>query len=165
MSGLVDRAREPSHPLLIMRRVRGRARLYVRCRLGLQRSTCRDARRRRRPAGVVEPSVPHGHSRVAAVWAKVAAGARLQLVSEPTRNAWMPWTAWFRARGATVILLPRRCVAETERRMTTTTHGYPCSLAARRSRRSAWSRCPYWLKVTFRSAACLASSSARSVAR
>ena len=28
------------------------------------------------------------------------------------------------ARGATVILLPRRYVAKTERRMTTTTHGY-----------------------------------------
>lgn len=74
----------------------------------------RDARRRRRPAGGSEPAVPHGHSRVAAVWAKVPAGARLQLVIEPTRNAWVPLTAWFRARGATVILLPRRYVAKTD---------------------------------------------------
>jgi hypothetical protein len=34
MSGLVDRAREPPHSSLIMRRVRGRARLYIGCRLG-----------------------------------------------------------------------------------------------------------------------------------
>ena len=40
------------------------------------------------------------------------------------------------------------------------------SIGGLTSLRSAWSRCPYWLKVTLRSAACcLASSSARSVAR
>ena len=39
-----------------------------------------------------------GHSRGAAVWAKVPAGARLQLVIDPTRNASVPLTAWFRAR-------------------------------------------------------------------
>jgi hypothetical protein len=48
------------------------------------------------------------------LWSKVPAGARLQLVMEPTRNAWVPSAAWFRARGATVILLPRRYVSETE---------------------------------------------------
>ncbi|HKX15431.1 MAG TPA: hypothetical protein VJN19_09575, partial [Propionibacteriaceae bacterium] len=45
---------------------------------------------------------------------KVPAGARLQVVMEPTRNTWVPLAAWFRARGATVILLPRRYVSETE---------------------------------------------------
>ena len=40
------------------------------------------------------------------LWAKVPAGARLQLVIEPTRNAWVPLAAWFRARGVTVILVP-----------------------------------------------------------
>jgi transposase len=40
------------------------------------------------------------------LWARVPAGPRLQLVIEPTRNAWVPLAAWFRARGVTVILVP-----------------------------------------------------------
>jgi hypothetical protein len=44
--------------------------------------------------------------------------------------------------------------------------GDSTSIGGLTSLRSAWSRCPYWLTVTLRSAACcLASSSARSVVR
>ena len=47
----------------------------------------------------------------------------------PTRNAWMPLAAWLRARGAIVILLPRRYVSETETTNDrTTTHGYPSQI-------------------------------------
>jgi hypothetical protein len=41
--------------------------------------------------------------------------ARLQLVIEPTRNAWMPLAAWFRARGVTVILVPPEQSADLRR--------------------------------------------------
>ena len=49
------------------------------------------------------------------LWAKVPAGARLQLVIEPTRNAWVPLAAWFRARGVTVILVPPEQSADLRR--------------------------------------------------
>jgi transposase len=49
------------------------------------------------------------------LWSKVPAGARLQLVMEPTRNAWVPLAAWFRARGATVILVPPEQSADLRR--------------------------------------------------
>ena len=47
--------------------------------------------------------------------AKLPAGARLQLVIEPTRNAWVPLAAWFRARGVTVILVPPEQSADLRR--------------------------------------------------
>ena len=40
-----------------------------------------------------------------ALWAKLPAGARVQVVMEPTRNAWVPVAAWLRARGAEVVLV------------------------------------------------------------
>jgi transposase len=49
------------------------------------------------------------------LWSKVPAGARLQLVMEPTRNAWVPLAAWFRARGGTVILVPPEQSADLRR--------------------------------------------------
>jgi transposase len=36
-------------------------------------------------------------------------------VMEPTRNAWVPLAAWFRARGATVILVPPEQSADLRR--------------------------------------------------
>jgi len=50
-----------------------------------------------------------------ALWAKVPARGRLQLVMEPTRNAWVPLAAWFRARGVTVILVPPEQSADLRR--------------------------------------------------
>lgn len=35
--------------------------------------------------------------------------AELTVVMEPTRNAWIPVAAWFRRRGARVVLVPTRC--------------------------------------------------------
>jgi transposase len=43
------------------------------------------------------------------LWAMLPADARadqLLVVMEPTRNAWVPLAAWFRRRGATVVLVP-----------------------------------------------------------
>ncbi|HXC64449.1 MAG TPA: IS110 family transposase, partial [bacterium] len=40
------------------------------------------------------------------LWSLLPAGVSLTVVMEPTRNAWVPLTAWFRRRGAVVILVP-----------------------------------------------------------
>ena len=40
------------------------------------------------------------------LWAKVPTGASVTVILEPTRNAWVPLSAWLQARGATVILVP-----------------------------------------------------------
>jgi transposase len=40
-----------------------------------------------------------------ALWAKVPPGAEVQVIMEPTRNAWVPLAAWLRARGAKVVLV------------------------------------------------------------
>ncbi len=40
------------------------------------------------------------------LWARVPADARVTVVLEPTRNAWVPLAAWLGARGATVVLVP-----------------------------------------------------------
>ena len=40
------------------------------------------------------------------LWALVPAAATVTVVMEPTRNAWVPLAAWFRRRGAAVILVP-----------------------------------------------------------
>ena len=43
------------------------------------------------------------------LWDRLPAGldpAELTVVMEPTRNAWVPLAAWFRARGARVVLVP-----------------------------------------------------------
>jgi hypothetical protein len=42
-----------------------------------------------------------------ALWAKLPGGTdQVLVVMEPTRNAWVPLAAWFRRRGATVVLVP-----------------------------------------------------------
>ena len=40
------------------------------------------------------------------LWDAIPAGAAVTVVMEPTRNAWVPLAAWFRRRGATVIMVP-----------------------------------------------------------
>jgi transposase len=40
------------------------------------------------------------------LWSSLPAGAAVTVVMEPTRNAWVPLAAWFRRRGAAVILVP-----------------------------------------------------------
>src|SRR5689334_8838920 len=52
------------------------------------------------------------------LWARLpdaARGAALQVVMEPTRNAWVPLAAWFRRRGATVVLVPPERSADLRR--------------------------------------------------
>jgi transposase len=49
------------------------------------------------------------------LWAHLPAGtdpAAVTVVLEPTRNAWVPLAAWFRRRGATVILVPPERAAD-----------------------------------------------------
>jgi transposase len=42
-----------------------------------------------------------------ALWAKLPSDAdQVLVVMEPTRSAWVPLAAWFRRRGATVVLVP-----------------------------------------------------------
>jgi transposase len=42
-----------------------------------------------------------------ALWARLPGDAtEVMVVMEPTRNAWVPLAAWFRRRGATVVLVP-----------------------------------------------------------
>lgn len=41
-----------------------------------------------------------------ALWERVPAGATVTVVMEPTRNAWVPLAAWFRRRGASVVMAP-----------------------------------------------------------
>jgi transposase len=54
------------------------------------------------------------HTRAAeleALWARLPGDAtEVMVVMEPTRNAWVPLAAWFRRRGATVVLVPLRAV-------------------------------------------------------
>jgi hypothetical protein len=40
------------------------------------------------------------------LWEPVPPGARVTVVMEPARNAWVPLAAWFRRRGATVVMVP-----------------------------------------------------------
>jgi transposase len=40
------------------------------------------------------------------LWEWIPAQTALTVVMEPTRNAWVPLAAWFRRRGATVIMVP-----------------------------------------------------------
>lgn len=40
------------------------------------------------------------------LWAKIPDGADVVVVMEPTRNAWVPLAAWFKARGAKVVVVP-----------------------------------------------------------
>jgi transposase len=41
-----------------------------------------------------------------ALWAKIPDGAAVQVVMEPTRNAWVPLAAWLQAKGAAVSVVP-----------------------------------------------------------
>lgn len=40
------------------------------------------------------------------LWASLPATGDVTVIMEPTRNAWVALAAWFRARGATVVLVP-----------------------------------------------------------
>jgi transposase len=40
-----------------------------------------------------------------ALWDKIPAGAEVQVIVEPTRNAWVPLAAWLSAQGAEVVLV------------------------------------------------------------
>ena len=40
------------------------------------------------------------------LWAKIPEDVSVTVILEPTRNAWVPLSAWLQARGATVILVP-----------------------------------------------------------
>lgn len=40
------------------------------------------------------------------LWDQIPDGADVTVVMEPTRNAWVPLAAWFRAEGARVVLIP-----------------------------------------------------------
>ena len=40
------------------------------------------------------------------LWESIPEGTALTVVMEPTRNAWVPLAAWFRLRGASVIMIP-----------------------------------------------------------
>src|SRR6516165_2143667 len=40
------------------------------------------------------------------LWESIPEGTALTVVMEPTRNAWVPLAAWFRRRGASVIMIP-----------------------------------------------------------
>ena len=40
-----------------------------------------------------------------ALWEKIPAGAEVQVIVEPTRNAWVPLAAWLSAQGAEVVLV------------------------------------------------------------
>ena len=40
------------------------------------------------------------------LWDAIPPGAAVTVVMEPTRNAWVPLAAWFRRRGARVIMVP-----------------------------------------------------------
>ena len=40
------------------------------------------------------------------LWQSVPQGAAVTVVMEPTSNAWVPLAAWFRRRGATVVMVP-----------------------------------------------------------
>jgi len=43
---------------------------------------------------------------LAVLWDKLPADADVQVIMEPTRNAWAPVAAWLQARGAEVVLVP-----------------------------------------------------------
>ena len=50
-----------------------------------------------------------------ALWASLPPGtapADVTVVMEPTRNAWVPLAAWFRRRGASVVLVPPERAAD-----------------------------------------------------
>src|SRR5215203_4600262 len=52
------------------------------------------------------------------LWAMLPEGtelADLLVVMEPTRNAWVPLAAWFRRRGASVVLVPPERSADLRR--------------------------------------------------
>src|SRR5215475_2986045 len=40
------------------------------------------------------------------LWDSIPPEVRVTVVMEPTRNAWVPLAAWFRRRGATIVMVP-----------------------------------------------------------
>lgn len=75
----------------------------VACRAG-HRAACADE------AGRIIWSSHRFHTQadeLEALWARLPEDAcEVMVVMEPTRNAWVPLAAWFRRRGATVVMVP-----------------------------------------------------------
>ena len=49
------------------------------------------------------------------LWERIPAGARVTVVMEPTRNAWVPLAVWLRAHGASIVLAPPQQSADLRR--------------------------------------------------
>ena len=49
------------------------------------------------------------------LWEQIPCGARVTVVMEPTRNAWVPLAVWLRAHGAQVVLVPPQQSADLRR--------------------------------------------------
>lgn len=49
------------------------------------------------------------------LWQRIPPGARVTVVLEPTRNAWVPLATWLRARGAVIVLVPPEQSADLRR--------------------------------------------------
>ena len=66
------------------------------------------------------------------LWADLDLGAEdsLLVVMEPTRNAWAPVAAWFRRRGAEVVLVPTDPVRRPARLLRQAHQERPARLAA-----------------------------------
>lgn len=83
--------------------MRIRVGIDVACRAA-HRAACADE------AGRIIWSSHRFHTRadeLEALWARLPDDAcEVMVVMEPTRNAWVPLAAWFRRRGATVVMVP-----------------------------------------------------------
>ena len=60
----------------------------------------------RRPVRLERPRFRTTAADLERLWASIPAPAAVTVVMEPTRNAWVPLAAWFRRRGARVIMVP-----------------------------------------------------------
>lgn len=49
------------------------------------------------------------------LWDRIPAEARVTVVMEPTRNAWVPLAVWLRAHGAAIVLVPPQQSADLRR--------------------------------------------------
>ena len=70
---------------------------------------------------------------LARLWAMLPDGtdpAEVMVVMEPTRNAWVPLAAWFRRRGAGVVLVPPERSADLRRYYAKHTKIRPAGLPA-----------------------------------
>ncbi len=60
----------------------------------------------RRASSVVGLAVPATPGDLERLWAEVPEGAEVEVILEPTRNAWVPLAAWLQAGGAKVVMVP-----------------------------------------------------------